>query len=236
PKVMVKVKSNVTGMIKKLYIREGQWVKKGQPLAVIQPGRTAAERFLPSDVASPMDGVILEKYVEVGDTAVSGLAEYGAGTVLMTVGDLKEMVVKLEINEVDILQLKEGLKADVEVDAIPNEKLPGIISFVAPTANKNKDEVRVFRVEVEIQKPDPRLKPGMTARIDVLTSEKKDVLKAPLAGLFEEQGVARIYRLNGRKKTEGVIIKTGLRNEIEVEILEGLKEGDKILLEKPEKN
>src|SRR5581483_9596389 len=94
PKVQVDVKSNVTGRITKLFVQEGDLVRKGQVLAVVQPGQTAAERYLPYEVRSPMAGTVIKRKVEIGDSVVSGLAEFGAGTVIATVGDLSHMVVK----------------------------------------------------------------------------------------------------------------------------------------------
>ena len=72
PKVQVDVKSNVTGRITKLFVQEGDLVQKGQALAVVQPGQTAAERYLPYEVRSPMAGTVIKRKVEIGDSVVSG--------------------------------------------------------------------------------------------------------------------------------------------------------------------
>jgi HlyD family secretion protein len=82
-------------------------------------------------------------------------------------------------------------------------------------------------------KSDPRLKPGMTARVDGLLDSRKKVLKMSLSGVFEEGGKEYAY-LSGEKPPKKAELKLGLRSEIDVEVLEGVKEGDKLLTEKPE--
>lgn len=236
PKVKVDVKSNVTGRITKLFVQEGDLVKKGQVLAVVQPGQTAAERYLPYDVRSPMDGTVMKRKVEIGDSVVSGLAEFGAGTVIATVGDLSRMVVELDVNEVDVPKLSLNQKANVYLDAFPGQTFVGEIIFISPMAELNDDKIKVFKTKVDVVKADPRLRPGMTARIEVELARKPAVLKAPLEAVFEEGGkkIAYVVNQDSKKPPTRRPIEIGLKDEVDAEILGGVREGERLSLSRPE--
>ena len=236
PKVQVDVKSNVTGRITKLFVQEGDVVKKGQPLAVVQPGQTAAERYLPYEVRSPIAGTVIKRKVEIGDSVVSGLAEFGAGTVIATVGDLSKMVVKLDVNEVDVPKLSLHQKANVYLDAFPGQTFDGEILFISPLAELNDDKIKVFKTKVDVAKADPRLRPGMTARIEVELARKPAVLKAPLEAVFEEGGkkVAYVVADNPKQPPARRPIQLGLKDEVDAEVVTGLREGERLSLTKPE--
>jgi HlyD family secretion protein len=240
PKIFSDVAPRVSGRVIEMAVDEGSKVKKGEKLAVIQPGRTEAEQYVPVSVTAPLDGVVMRyqkqgSYQEEGKIArlgdyVTGLVESNSPTYLMTVADLTRLVVKMKISEMDILKLKEGMPVTVSVDAMPDQKFPAKVTLVSPQAEKDNNNLKNFKVEVTLSKVDTRLKPGMTARVDGLLESRKAVLKAPLSAVFEERGKNFAYLKAGDKKQE---IKLGLRSETDVEILEGLKEGDKLLTEKP---
>lgn len=236
PKVQVDVKSNVTGRVVKLAVEAGDEVKKGQLLAVVQPGQTAAERYLPYEVRAPMSGTVIKRNIEVGDSVVSGLAEFGAGTVLVTVGDLSRMVVKLDVNEVDVPKLSIHQDADIHLDAFPAETFKGAISFIGPMAELNDQKIKIFRTKVEVGKADPRLRPGMTARIEVVLAEHANAVKVPIEAVFEEGDKNVAYVVGADPKAPPVrrLVKTGLKDEVEIEILDGLAPGEKLSLSKPE--
>lgn len=236
PKVKVDVKSNVTGRITRLLVEEGQTVEKGQLLAVVQPGQTAAERYLPYEVSAPMSGTIIKRKVEVGDSVVSGLAEFGAGTVLMTIGDLSRMIVKLDVNEVDVPRIALHQNADIHLDSFGSETFKGVITFIGPLAELNDQKVKIFRTKVEVSKSDPRLRSGMTARVEVVLARRQDIVKAPIEAVFEEGDKSVAYVLAGDPGTPPAkrTLKIGLKDEVDMEILDGLKEGEKLSLSKPE--
>ncbi len=236
PKVKVDVKSNVTGRVVKLLVTAGDLVKKGQLLAVVQPGQTAAERYLPYEVRATMEGTVIKRNIEIGDSVVSGLAEFGAGTVLMTIGDLSRMVVKLEVNEVDIPKLSLRQEADIHLDAFPDNTFKGAITFLSPLAEFNDQKVKIFKTKVEVAQADPQLRPGMTARIEIVLARRADVIKAPIEAIFEEgeKRVAYVLAADPKSPPLKTFVKTGLKDEVEIEILSGLAVGEKLSLTKPE--
>ena len=236
PKVKVDVKSNVTGRVVNLLVMAGDQVKKGQLLAVVQPGQTAAERYLPYEVRATMDGTVIKRNVEVGDSVVSGLAEFGSGSVLMTVGDLSRMVVKLEVNEVDIPKLSLRQEAGIHLDAFPTQTFKGTITFLSPMAELNDQKVKIFKTKVEVTQADPQLRPGMTARIEIVLARHPNVVKAPIEAIFEDGDKSVAYVLAADPKSPPLkrLVKTGLKDEVEVEIVNGLNPGEKLSLTKPE--
>ncbi|MDD5301709.1 MAG: efflux RND transporter periplasmic adaptor subunit [Elusimicrobia bacterium] len=245
PKNFVDVASKVSGRVLELFVDEGTRVRKGDKLAVIQPGRTEAEAYVPTTLTSPIDGVVMRyqdrgsnnsqegRLTKLGDY-VTGLMESQTPTYLLTVADLSRLVVKMKISEMDILKLKEGMDVKVTVDALPGLDFPSKVTLVSPQAEKDSNNLKNFKVEVTLFKSDPRLKPGMTARVDGLLDSRKKVLKLSLSGVFEEGGKEFSYAANGGKPAVKRPLKLGLRSEMDVEVLDGVKEGDKLLTEKPD--
>ncbi|MBI5239061.1 MAG: efflux RND transporter periplasmic adaptor subunit [Elusimicrobia bacterium] len=245
PKNYVDVASKVSGRITEFMVQEGQRVAKGDRIAVVQPGRTEAERYLPFTVTAPIGGIVMRyqkqgsyqeesRIVRLGDY-VTGLIDSVTPTYLLTIADLSTLIVKMKISEMDILKLKPGMAVDVTVDALPGTKIPSRVTLVSPQADKDNNNLKTFKVEVTLGKADPRLKPGMTARVDGLLEARKNVLKIPLAAVFEEMGSEYAYTKPQSKKGKPghVKLKLGLRNETDVEVVDGLKEGDELLTEKP---
>jgi multidrug efflux pump subunit AcrA (membrane-fusion protein) len=244
PKNFVDVASQVGGRVVTMSVDEGSRVRKGDELAVIQPGRSEAERYVPTAVKAPLDGVVMRyqrqggndpsTLARVGDY-VTGLVESNTPTYLLTVADLTKLVVRMKISEMDVLKLHEGMDVKVTVDAIPDATFAAKVSVVSPQAEKDQNGIKSFRVDVALAKNDPRLKPGMTARVDGLLESRRNVLKIPLSAVFEEKGkeIAYVGEPKGKDKPRKVALKLGLRNETDAELLDGPKAGEKLLTEKP---
>ena len=244
PKNGVDIASKVSGRVLELFVDEGSRVNRGDRLATIQPGRTEAEKFVPATLVSPIAGVIMRyqkpgnyqeesRIVKLGDY-ITGLMESTAPSYLMTVADLSRLVVKMKISEMDILKLREGMPVTVTVDALPGAKFEAKVSLVSPQADKDSNNLKNFKVEVALMRSDPKLKPGMRARVDGLLDSRKKVVKIPLSAVFEEGGAEVAYLHDPAAKPKKVALKPGLRNETEVEVTEGVSEGQKLYTEKPE--
>ena len=243
PKTMVEVMARVGGRVEDVLVKEGDAVKRGQKLAVVQPGQSEADRFLPVEVTAPMDGVVMrcpgqgygqeDTLVKIGQR-ITGLSDYGNATCLVQVADISRMAVKLNVSEMEVLKLKRNMKVKVSVDALPSLDLSGRIGMIAPKAEKDdRSGVKSFRVEVDVDQRDSGLRPGMTARIETVMDSRKNTLKMPLSGLFEERGQRFAYVEMPKAKPRRLDVRVGLRNETDVEILGGLKEGDTVYTEKP---
>jgi len=227
--------------------------KSGIPI-----GESAAN-FKGSNIVAPMDGVVLTKNVEIGESITSGVSSFNAGTVLFTVADTSRMIVKAGVNEVDIGKIHVGLPVRVTLDAYPKVRFEGKIDRIAP-AVRIDEKVRVFDVEIRLDAQGRELRSGMTANIEVIGEKKEKVLSAPVESVFKRDDQEIVYvkkaidpkafaEESKTKKTpeqikkeqkdawkkffEKRVVVTGLADNARVEIVSGLKLGEEIALEDP---
>jgi len=227
--------------------------KSGIPI-----GQSAAN-FKGSNIVAPMDGVVLTKDVEIGESITSGVSSFNAGTVLFTVADTSRMIVKAGVNEVDIGKIRVGLPVRVTLDAYPKVRFEGKIDRIAP-AVRIDEKVRVFDVEIRLDAQGRELRSGMTANIEVIGEKKEKVLSAPVESVFKRDDQEIVYvkkaldpkafaEESKTKKTpdqikkeqkdawkkffEKRVVVTGLADNARVEIVSGLKLGEEVALEDP---
>jgi HlyD family secretion protein len=161
--------------------------ESGVPIAAAEAGIT--QRL---NVTSPMDGVVIRRPVELGDTVMSGVSSFNAGTVLMTVADVETMIIKAGINEVDIGKVRLEQPVKVSLDAYPKVKFAGAIKRIAPAARLD-DKVKVFDVEIAIARQGAELRTGMTANIDIVGEKRAKVLTVPVEAIFKKDETEVVY-------------------------------------------
>ncbi len=220
------------------------------------PINQSPENFQGSNVVAPMDGTVLTKNVEIGESITSGVSSFNAGTVLFSIADVTKMIVRAGVNEVDIGKVHVGMPVKVTLDAYPKVSFAGRIDRIAP-AVRIDDKVRVFDVEVRLEAQGRELRSGMTANIEMIGERKEKVLTVPVESVFQRDEGEIVYvkkkldakamaEANKKPKDEGKIDKdawkkffekrvvvTGLSDNAHVEILKGLKAGEEIALEDP---
>jgi HlyD family secretion protein len=193
---------------------------------------------------SPIDGIITSLRVEEGEVAVIGTMN-NPGTVLMTIADLSEMEVEVEVDETDVVGVKLGQTADLRVDALPKQVLKGTVTEIGSSAiaklTTSQQESRDFQVTITLTDPPNTLKPGLSASADIITAEKKGVLAVPISALVirekeidnpskkekvEEEGVYVIE--SGRARFHAV--SKGIMGGLLIEISAGLKEGQEVIV------
>jgi RND family efflux transporter MFP subunit len=183
-----------------------------------------------SKMRASASGTVIKKPVEEGEIVVAGSGAYSAGTVIVTLADLERMVVSASINEVDISKIKKGQAVSIKLDAFPYEKFSGKISYIAAMAINNNN-VKVFPIKVEIDNVDSKIRPGMTANITIIGEDKKDIVVVPIRAIFsDENGQDIVYRVQRDTLITAKMVKTGINNFQEVEIMEGISVGDTISL------
>lgn len=203
--------------------------------------KEARTRLADTVIRAPMSGVVTQRYIESGELVTSGVATFSSGMPLVQIADLSRMRIKLQVNEVDIGKVRVGQKVEIRLDALRDEVFEGKVRKVAPASAVAQQgapggAVIKFPVEVEIEKPDPRMKPGMSAKCRIIVERRQNVLRLPKETLqFVDANTAKVsvvHRevVNGKTvdKNETRTVKTGLRGDAFVEILEGLKEGEKV--------
>jgi len=194
-------------------------------------------------ITSPIDGVVISRNVDVGQTVAATLA---SPTLFAIAQDLKRMQVDSSIAEADVGRLKEGMKATFTVDAYPNETFEGAILQVrnAPQTIQN---VVTYDAVIEVDNSALKLKPGMTANATVVVADRADVLKAPNAALrFKPssdllaqwgaptavKGDHRVLWLREGDRARAVVVRTGVSDGTSSEVLEGpVKAGDTVVTE-----
>lgn len=232
PRTFVRVKANATGMVSRLLMEEGDTVKAGQLLAVIQPGRPG-EAFKPSSVYAPMSGVVIERNVELGDVVTSSLSEYGRGTQICSVARLDNMLAVFSVNEVDILKIKPGMPTWLKTDALPKLSFTGKVYTVSPMAKPPEGGgAYSFGAKVLIDGSHVELRPGMSAVVEIVIAEKRGVMSLPVEAVFDEEGKNFAYKIEGGE-TRRIELKTGLSDNRRVEILGPLKLGDTVSTVRP---
>jgi len=161
--------------------------ESGVPIASVAEG--TIQRL---NVTSPMDGVVIRRPVELGDTVMSGVSSFNAGTVLMTVADVNTMIIEAGINEVDIGKVRLDQPVKVSLDAYPKVKFAGRILRIAPAA-RLEEKVKVFEVEIAIDRQGAELRTGMTANIDIVGEKREKVLTVPVEAIFKKDETEVVY-------------------------------------------
>lgn len=208
-------------------------------------------------VASPMTGVVIKKGVELGDTITSGVSSFNAGTVVFTVADLKSLIIRVNLNEVDIAKVKVGQPVRVNLDAYPQKTFSGKVRFVAPAA-KVVEKIKVFEVEITLDELTEAFRTGMSANVEILGDKREKAVSIPLEALQRKDGQTVVFRLKSGLKPEQVQqakdglsgrtkfiwlsdhwkeyfdvvpVKAGIATLERVEVLSGLKADDQVALE-----
>lgn len=214
-------------------------LSKRQLLLTLSGNKALYEKYLKRDLTSdeadeftiysPLPGTILELNVSVGEIVSSGTSTVTGGTTMMKIADLSKMWVKTKINEVNIGQVETGQPAEIRLDAIPNQIYHGRVVKISPKGERNNNIV-TYEVTIELDNSDQRLRPSMTANIDIITNIAKDVLYLPLIALNQTDGKNAVtLRLpSGEDQVRPIVL--GLKNETVTAITEGLKEGDRVIL------
>jgi HlyD family secretion protein len=205
-----------------------------EKLSLIDKGKTSiANRKIESVIKSPIAGTVLERKVNVGDPVVP-LTSYQAGTELFTLANMNDLIFRGTVDEIDVGKLKEGMPVDLKIGALPNDTIEGVLYKISPKA-KLQENTTLFDVEIRITKTGVKmLRAGYSANADLIIQKKEDILVIPerVVEFKEDTAFVEVKAPNGEitKKT----IKTGLSDGLNIEVTEGLKEGD-LLVERPPK-
>jgi len=206
--------------------------------------RRAIDDLERTTIRAPMDGTVTALNVEKGETAVMGTMNF-AGSVLMVIGDLSEILAEVEVAESEVVALALGQSAVVRVDALPDAPLVGRVAEIGSSGVKTGDVVK-FRVKVALERPDPRVRPGMTAKVEITTRTAQAALAVPQQAVqtrwLDDKGkevqrregdtsqreLTAVYAFDGGKAVRREV-KSGVHDELWVEVSEGLTEGDEIV-------
>ncbi len=191
-------------------------------------------------ITSPIDGVVLSKSVEEGQTVA---ASFNTPELFTIAQDLTNMQVVADVDEADIADVKQGARVTFTVDAYPDDVFEGKVTQVRQSATTTNNVV-TYEVVISAPNSDLKLKPGLTANVKIITQEKPNVLAVPVAALrfapfeamLEPEGKivdcdskTKVWVKNG-KDLQAIAVKTGISNGALTEITEGIGAGKEVII------
>lgn len=205
-------------------------VARGKLVQASSALERAEERLSESVVRAPIDGIILQKYVEKGQIIASGVSNVGGGSPIVDIADMSSVYVEAGIDEIDIGKVKVGQPVKVTAEAYPQLEFEGKIVRIAPEA-KIEQNVTLFDVIIEVANPEGKLKSGMNTAIEITILKKENVLLIPTIALRQPTQSSSKPKFQMVLLKEGdhfrkQKVKVGISNFKQVEIVSGLKEGD----------
>ncbi|MBE0666724.1 MAG: efflux RND transporter periplasmic adaptor subunit [Bacteroidales bacterium] len=215
--------------------------------------KEANENLIKTTVYSPMTGTVSRLSVEQGERVVG--ANMMTGTEVLRVADLNRMEVMVDVNENDIIRVKVGDTAVVEVDAYLDRDFTGVVTEIANSAKSagiTADQVTNFEVRIAIlresyddliteKNPSP-FRPGMSASVDIRTSRKASVLSVPIQAVTTRTDTTKL-KMSGIEDVRTIIfvsdgkyalardVKTGIQDNTNIEILSGISEGEDVIVQ-----
>jgi HlyD family secretion protein len=184
-------------------------------------------------IESPIDGIVLSRDVEIGDAVSSILVLGSSATLVMTLGDTSEVYVKGKVDESDIGKVYLGQPARIKVESFKDKTFTGKVTKISPMGVE-KDNVTTFEVRVSINNPEGVLKAMMTANAEIILEEHKGVLQIPEGSIIYDKDKKASVEIPDPKAKEGkkkIAVNIGISNGAKTELLQGLKEGDQVVLQ-----
>lgn len=187
------------------------------------------DNFLKTAILAPFDGIVVSVGVKKND--VLSAMDYSSKTAVQLV-DTSQIKFQGQVDEIDILKIKTGQKATISVDAVPNKTFTGTVSFISPYGTADTNNVVKFPVTIKLDPTDVALKGGLTATADIAISSAANTLLVPLSAVTTTSAgsfVTVVDEATGKQEKREVTL--GSQNLQFAEVLSGLKEGDKIVVE-----
>lgn len=190
-----------------------------------------------TEIKAPVDGIVISKAVEVGQTVA---ASFETPELFSVAEDLTKMQIEASVVEADIAKVKEGQKVRFTVDSYADDYFYGMVTQVRNEATTTSNVV-TYTVVIGIDNSDMKLKPGMTANVEIITAEEKGVMLVPNQALrfyIDDSDTAKRYKDRGvwiikNGHPERVTVKIGVSDDDNTQILEStLKIGDEVIVSK----
>ncbi len=239
PQNRIELRPTRAGRIDDILVDEGDTIKQGQILAWISsmdraslldaarakgPEETAKweEVYKPIPLVAPLDGFIIARRTEPGQTI-------GTGTSVLVMAD--RLIVRAQIDETDMGKIKLGQKTAISLDAYPEIRLPGRVDHLAFEARVSNN-VTVYDLEIALLKTSDVLRSGMTATVAVTVAKKRDILIVPAEAFSDVDGELRVLLKQSKAGTEPEFkpVTIGISDGALVEVTAGLAEGDVLLI------
>jgi HlyD family secretion protein len=216
--------------------------------------RQARDDLSKTTIYAPMAGTISALNKEQGEIALGSQFQKD---VILVIGDLRQMEAQVNVDENDVGSIAIGQEAEIEVDALPDRPLKGVVSEISNSANTSgsgtTEQKTEFAIKISITDPPKELRPGMTASADIITRTEDQALSVPIQSVAvrtidqlamkgeqrkdaekrykaDKDGFAEIVFCVEGGKAVAKQVKTGIQSENLIQILDGLKEGDEVVI------
>jgi len=238
PRNRLEIKPPVAGRIDTIYVAEGDKVKKGKILAMMSSSDRAAlldaarskgaaeykrweQVYNPAPIVAPLDGFLILKNIEPGQTV-------NAGDAVLVMADV--LIVKAQVDETDIGNIQLGQAVTIQLDAYPDQTIKGKVEHIA-YESQVINNVTIYEVDVIPVEVPSFFRSGMSATVNFITQQKDNVLLLPIRAIQKIGTNTYAFQLDPATNTgKPIQIKTGLENTSHIELISGLKEGDKIVI------
>jgi len=192
------------------------------------------ERLRKTEVMAPFDSTILTRPISVGQ-AVSGSGGFNAGTEVLTIANLNDLIVNAHINQADVTRLHVDQQVEVSVEAVSGLKVVGKVERIAPQSTL-KNNIRGFAARILLKDVGNQIRPGMSANISIPVASADNVVAAPLASVFTETNPAtreieRHVWVRKEESWERRPVKIGVSDYFFAEVTSGLQAGEVVSLE-----
>ena len=216
PVSSVDVFPDVAGELRRLHVRVGERVQVDQVIAEVdrsRPGQT----FAPSPVRATISGTVVALPVSVGSMV-------GTGSPVARVARTDELEIRTAVAERFVSRMSLGMPAIVQFDAFPGETFAVRVSEVSPVLDI---QTRTLGLKLTLNRRDARIKPGMFAKVQLVTRQRDGVVVVPSATIVRRMGETFVFVLNqGREHVERRPVRVGIEIDGRAEIVEGLRAGD----------
>jgi multidrug efflux pump subunit AcrA (membrane-fusion protein) len=213
-----KITSTLDGRVSKLNFDLNDRVKTGDVVGLVETPELLGR---PLELKSPIDGAVIERKSTVGELVTKGAAIY-------TISEPKELWLIAEVRERDIARVHDGQGVRFNVLAYPSEVFEGKVGRIGAVVER---EARTIEARIEVDNSDGRLKPGMFATVEIVIGRLDRVLVVPFSAIQREADMESVFVSIDPNRFEKRVVKTGLKQEASVQILEGLREGEPIVSE-----
>ena len=198
--------------------------------AALQAVRVALEYTL---IRAPFDGVILTKNADIGEVVAPFGSSVNAKAAVVTMADMESLIVEADVSEINLEKVKAGQPCEITLDAFPEERFPGQVHMVVPTADRSKATVQT---KVKFLKRDDRVLPEMSAKVAFLSRpiarDEKPKLGVNPSAVVSKNGRAIVFQLKGEQVQEVPIDKGSPLADLG-QVTRGLQAGDKVVLNPP---
>lgn len=202
-----------------------------EKLQLLESGRSAG---VESVVRAPITGFVLQKMVNEGDP-VTAASTYQEGTELMLMADMDRLLFRGTVDEIDVGKLREGMPVEIKIGALPDARVQGTVRRISLKAQK-EENATTFPVEIELTQTagDATLRAGLSANAEIIIQRRERVLTVPERVVTFAGDTAWVNVRAADGTAQKRVIRTGLSDAVQVEVLGGLREGESVL-EKPAK-